>query len=116
MQIFWGSNLSAIASARELHSGVKPSNVGASLKKNTRDSTEGNAIITRHASTRSRTRLYVKGYDNDKYLKESSIERILNYDYNTRERGSIKTYRRAAYRSPTFKRRILLYYIYNRES
>ena len=30
--------------------------------KNTRDFTEGNAVITRHALTRDRTYLYVKGY------------------------------------------------------
>ena len=41
-----------------------------------------------------RIRLYVRGYENDKYLKELSIERILNHDYNTRERESIKIYRR----------------------
>ena len=54
---------------------------------------EGNAVIIRYASTRGRIRLYVRGYENDKYLKELSIERILNYNYNTRKRGSIKTYR-----------------------
>ena len=48
-------------------------------------------MIIRHAC---RTRSYVRDYENDKYLKESSIERILDYDYNTRERGSTETYRR----------------------
>ena len=49
-------------------------------------------MIIRHAFTRSRIYLYVRGYENDKYLKELSIERILNYDYNIREEESIKTY------------------------
>ena len=73
-------------------------------------------MTTRHASTRGRTRSYVRGYENDEYLKESSIGRILDHDYNTRERGPTETHRRAACRSPAFKRRILLYYIRGRES
>ena len=63
------------------------------LKKNTRDYTKNNAIIIRHVFIRDRIRLYVRDYRNDKYLKESSIKRIFNYNYNTRERESIKIYR-----------------------
>ena len=49
-------------------------------------------MIIRHASTRGRTRSYVRGYENDEYLKESSIGRILDHDYNTRERGPTRFY------------------------
>ena len=50
-------------------------------------------MITRHAC---RTRSYVRGYENNEYLKESSIGRILDHDYNTRERGPTETHRREA--------------------
>ena len=74
-------------------------------RKNTRDFTEGNAVI-RHMC---RTRLYIRDHENDEYLKESSVERILDHDSNTREKGSTETHRRATCRSPVLKRRISLY-------
>ena len=56
------------------------------LLRNTRDSTEGNAVIEKHASREIGHVHVVRGYENDEYLKESSIERILDHDYNPRER------------------------------
>ena len=47
------------------------------------------SLITKSScdnKTQCRTRSYVRGYRNDKYLRELSVGRILNHDYNTSER------------------------------
>ena len=57
-----------------------------------------------------RIRSYVRGYGNDKYLKESSIGRILDPDYNTRERA-YKTLLTSGLQKPGLQEMNTSYYI-----